>query len=406
VTPRRATAPRPDDVDMERDRALVERCQRGDTSAFDDLYLRYYARLCRFCLRKLHDPVEAEDTAQEAFARAWRALPTFNGERRFYPWLSVIASNLCVDLVRRKMHSTPADDEALDLVARPVEGGQEAHVEGRTDRELLVKAMGRLSPRYQEVLELREGREWSYQRIAQHKGVEISTVETLLYRARRSLRREFLLLSDGRVGLAGFLVVLAKLVRYPHNRVLRLARSGAHLGAGAPAAAASSAGFGLVPIVAGAVAVSAFAVVATLGPHAAHALSPAAARAVSVLKPTTHTAVGSSPRRVAGAGHATDSSPSPPARPSAVADPVSKAVISPSETAAASSRPVVSQIEVMRPTVKKVFVSTVGKLKSLAVKLHLQIPTVPIVSSALHRLHLPPVPPLPSLPALPLGLGG
>jgi RNA polymerase sigma-70 factor (ECF subfamily) len=394
---------------MERDRALVERCQRGDTSAFDDLYLRYYARLCRFCLRKLHDPVEAEDTAQEAFARAWRALPTFNGERRFYPWLSVIASNLCVDLVRRKMHSTPADDEALDLVACPVEGGQEAHVEGRTDRELLVKAMGRLSPRYQEVLELREGREWSYQRIAQHKGVEISTVETLLYRARRSLRREFLLLSDVRVGLAGFLVVLAKLVRYPHKRVLRLARSGAHLGAGAPAAAASSAGFGLVPIVpivAGAIAVSAFALVATLGPHAAHAPSPAAARAVSVLKPTTRTVVASSPGRAAVAGHATVSSPAQPARPSAGASPASKAVISPSETAAANSRPAVTHFGAMRTTVKKLVRSTVGKLQSLAGKLHLQVPTVPIVASALHRLHIPPVPPLPSLPALPLGLGG
>ena len=66
-----------DDVDLGRDRALVERCQAGDTAAFGNLYARYYERLLRFCLRRLNDRHEAEDAAQEAFARAWKALPRF-----------------------------------------------------------------------------------------------------------------------------------------------------------------------------------------------------------------------------------------------------------------------------------------------------------------------------------------
>ena len=67
-----------DDVDL-------ERCQSGDSAAFGNLYARYYDRLLRFCLRRLNDHHEAEDAAQEAFARAWKALPRFGGERRFYP---------------------------------------------------------------------------------------------------------------------------------------------------------------------------------------------------------------------------------------------------------------------------------------------------------------------------------
>src|SRR3981081_4555854 len=95
----------PDDVDLDRDRALVERCQSGDSSAFGELYARYYARVYRFCFRRLHDHEEAEDVAQDAFARAWRALPNFAGERRFYPWLTVIADNRCRDIQRRRVRT-------------------------------------------------------------------------------------------------------------------------------------------------------------------------------------------------------------------------------------------------------------------------------------------------------------
>ena len=102
-----------DDVDLDRDRALVERCQAGDSAAFGNLYARYYERLLRFCLRRLNDRHEAEDAAQEAFARAWKALPRFAGERRFYPWLTVIAGNICTDMLRRRSRSTPTDDMEL-----------------------------------------------------------------------------------------------------------------------------------------------------------------------------------------------------------------------------------------------------------------------------------------------------
>ena len=192
-----------------RDRALVERCQAGDSAAFGNLYARYYERLLRFCLRRLNDRHEAEDAAQEAFARAWKALPRFAGERRFYPWLTVIAGNICTDMLRRRSRSTPTDD--LELTAHNPLGAagddtSEELVLAAVDGELVNRALDRLSTRHRHVLAMREGSGWTYQQIADHEGVEIGTIETLLWRARQALKREFAAVSESKGALAGFLV--------------------------------------------------------------------------------------------------------------------------------------------------------------------------------------------------------
>ena len=217
-----------DDVDLDRDRVLVERCQAGDSAAFGNLYARYYERLLRFCLRRLNDRHEAEDAAQEAFARAWKALPRFAGERRFYPWLTVIAGNICTDMLRRRSRSTPTDD--LELTARqPVgvtgEDTSEELVLAAVDGELVNRALNRLSTRHRHVLAMREGSGWTYQQIADHEGVEIGTIETLLWRARQALKREFAVVSESKEALAGFLVATGALFRRTLFRV-------AHRGAG------------------------------------------------------------------------------------------------------------------------------------------------------------------------------
>jgi len=216
-----------DDVDLDRDRALVERCQAGDTAAFGNLYARYYERLLRFCLRRLNDRHEAEDAAQEAFARAWKALPRFAGERRFYPWLTVIAGNICTDMLRRRSRSTPTDD--MELTAQhPVgvvgEDTSEDLVLAAVDGELVNRALDRLSTRHRHVLAMREGSGWTYQQIADHEGVEIGTIETLLWRARQALKREFAVVSESKEALAGFLIATGALIR---RTVFRAAHRGA-----------------------------------------------------------------------------------------------------------------------------------------------------------------------------------
>lgn len=181
-----------DDVDLVRDRALVERFQEGDTAAFDTLYCRYFARLARFCQKRVGDPLEAEEIAQEAFARALRALPTFEGERRFYPWMTVIAGRLCVDAHRRRGRSEPSSQVDLGVV----EGGQEKIVDA-VDVQILATALGRINARHREVLDLREHQGWAYQDIADHYGVTLGTVEALLFRARKALKREFMAVIGG-----------------------------------------------------------------------------------------------------------------------------------------------------------------------------------------------------------------
>jgi RNA polymerase sigma-70 factor (ECF subfamily) len=178
---------RADDVDLSRDRLLVEQFQAGDVAGFEDLYRRYYTRLYRFCLKRVGDTAEAEEVTQEAFTRAYTAMPRLAGERKFYPWLSVIAARLCLDTHRRRARSVPLPE--LDLGG--VDGDQEKVVLQAADRELLRAAMDRLGPRHREVLQLREQEGWAYQRIAEHYGVSLGTVEQLLWRARRALRREF-----------------------------------------------------------------------------------------------------------------------------------------------------------------------------------------------------------------------
>lgn len=178
---------RADDVDLGRDRGLVERSQTGDDGAFEDLYRRYYARLYRFCLQRVRDPHEAEELTQEAFVRAYGALGRLAGERRFYPWLSVIASRLCVDAFRRRARSEPK--AVIDLGGDGAVGDEQALHD--LDVELLTRALARVTPRHREVLALREHEGWSYQHIAQHFGVSLGSVEALLHRARKALRREF-----------------------------------------------------------------------------------------------------------------------------------------------------------------------------------------------------------------------
>jgi RNA polymerase sigma-70 factor, ECF subfamily len=210
-------------VDLARDRDLVERCQGGDRTAFEELYHRYHRRLFHFCLRRLHEPYEAEDAVQEAFTKAWRALPRFAGERRFYPWLTVIAGNVCTDILRRRSRLTPVDDVPLPLVDVDSRDVDEL-VLREVDTAMVVQALGRLSDRHQRVLQLREGSGWTTRQLAEHEGVAVPAMETLLWRARQALKREFAALAEtgGGLGIALGLGVVA-LRRFAYRTTARVA---------------------------------------------------------------------------------------------------------------------------------------------------------------------------------------
>ena len=199
-------------VDIDRDRRLVLRHQQGAVEAFDELYRRYRERLVAFCARRVGDRDAAEELAQDAFVKALSAMPRFSGERRFYPWMTVIAHRLCIDHHRRTARVEPAAEVDAGLV----EADHDA-LFASVDRDHLADALDRLAPRHREILELREGRGWSYSEIADHLDVPLTTVEALLHRARKALRREFASVSGedcgrrlGAAALGGGLVARLK----------------------------------------------------------------------------------------------------------------------------------------------------------------------------------------------------
>ena len=198
---------RVEDIDLAADRELVERWQAGEHAAFDDLYRRYFTRLRSYCQRRVGDRNTAEEIAQEAFVKALQALPRFAGERRFYPWVTVIANRLCVDHHRRLGRVRPVEE----VDPGSVDGDHGAHLAFLADVDNLDRALQRLGPRHLEVLELRERQGMTYQQIADHLEVPQSTVEALLFRARKALRREFFAVSGE--GKLASLPLIGALVR-------------------------------------------------------------------------------------------------------------------------------------------------------------------------------------------------
>ena len=233
---------RVEDIDLAADRELVERWQAGEHDVFDDLYRRYFNRLRSYCRKRVGDRDTAEEIAQEAFVKALQALPKLAGERRFYPWVTVIASRLCVDHHRRLGRVRPVEE----LDPGIVDGDHGARLAFLADVDNLDRAMQRLGPRHLEVLELRERSGMSYAAIAEHLDVPQSTVEALLFRARKALRREFMAVSgEGKLAAIPVLGAVLRRISAARDRLAELMPSLSQLGspiaAGAVAAVLSAA---------------------------------------------------------------------------------------------------------------------------------------------------------------------
>jgi len=208
-----------EDIDLVHEASLVERSRLRDADAFGELYHRHHDRLFRYCSYQLRNRDDAEDAVQEAFAKAWRSLPTFAGEN-FYPWLRVIARNLCADTGRRRARVEPKAEIELGTT-----DAADAGLAHRVDLQMLRLAMERLPDRHRTALEWREQEELSYEEIAARAGVSLATVESLLWRARQGLKRQFEMVAGPEgllAGLPGIGWALTRLRRF-HARVSELA---------------------------------------------------------------------------------------------------------------------------------------------------------------------------------------
>lgn len=168
---------------------------RGDKRAFVRLVDLHKRSVFGLCVRLLRDAEDARDAAQEAFARAYAALATYDAAQPFAPWVLRIARNHCLDVLRRRvpdaqkleLDADTEDGAARDLADPSAIRGDDA-LERRELATSLDRAVSALPPNYREVVHLFHVEHLSYKEIAATMDVPIGTVMTWLHRARAQLR--------------------------------------------------------------------------------------------------------------------------------------------------------------------------------------------------------------------------
>jgi len=177
------------------DQLLVERAQRGDKRAFELLVEKYQRKLARLLSRLVRDPGEVEDVTQEAFVKAYRALPSFRGDSAFYTWLYRIgintAKNYLVAMGRRTPTSTEVDAEE----AEGYDDGEQLRDINTPESLLLSKEIGAtvnaaiesLPEELRSAIQLRELEGMSYEEIAKLMDCPIGTVRSRIFRAREAI---------------------------------------------------------------------------------------------------------------------------------------------------------------------------------------------------------------------------
>lgn len=168
---------------------LIQKAKHGDSRAFGELVLMYQVFVFNLALRALGDANEAQDAAQEAFIRAWQAMPGFRGDSRFRTWLYRIVINLCYNRhpgLRRETAQMPFEpDEDLPIFSEP---GPERLIEAVERKKILQNAIDRLPSSYRLLVILRYQQDMAYEEIATVMNLPLGTVKTGLFRAKARLR--------------------------------------------------------------------------------------------------------------------------------------------------------------------------------------------------------------------------
>lgn len=178
------------------DAQLIARIQNGDKQAFELLVAKYQRRVLRLISRLVRDPAEQEDIAQEAFIKAYRALPNFRGESAFYTWLYRIAVNTAKNYLAsqgrrpRTVGDMSSDEEGESFDVEDVvedNNTPDAVLHSRQVAEAVNQAIERLPEDLRMAVTLREIEGLSYEEIAQAMDCPIGTVRSRIFRAREAI---------------------------------------------------------------------------------------------------------------------------------------------------------------------------------------------------------------------------
>lgn len=179
------------------DQLLVERVQRGDKKAFDILVAKYQHKIVKLISRYIRDQGEVLDVAQDAFIKAYRALPKFRGDSAFYTWLYRIAINTAKNYLVAQGRRLPDSDVEIE-VAEQYEGASELR-DNATPERLLLKdeiektvfdVIDQLPEDLRTAITLRELEGLSYEEIADAMGCPVGTVRSRIFRAREAIHKK------------------------------------------------------------------------------------------------------------------------------------------------------------------------------------------------------------------------
>jgi RNA polymerase sigma-70 factor (ECF subfamily) len=190
--------------DRDIDRQLVARAQRGDKQAFELLVEKYQRKLARLLSRFIRDPAEVEDVTQEAFIKAYRALPAFRGDSAFYTWLYRIGINTAKNYLMAMGRRAPTSTEVEAEEAEGFEEGEQLRDINTPESMLLSNEIARtvnatieqLPEELRTAIQMREIEGMSYEDIAKAMDCPIGTVRSRIFRAREAIAEQLRPLLD------------------------------------------------------------------------------------------------------------------------------------------------------------------------------------------------------------------
>ncbi len=168
---------------------LLKRCRQGDDLAWEALVRRFQGRVYAVARHYMRNAEEARDVAQEIFVRIYERLESFHGDQAFLPWLLRLSRNVCIDALRRQKARPRTTDDVIDETVQPASAAPtpEETSAARSARDLLYRAMDRMSDSDREILMLKEIQGLKVEEIASLLKIPTGTVKSRCNRARLDL---------------------------------------------------------------------------------------------------------------------------------------------------------------------------------------------------------------------------
>lgn len=180
------------------EKSLIDKAQKGELEAFEKLIVQYEKRIYNICLRMLGDEQEAYDGAQEICVKLWKHIHTFEGNSKFSTWVYRIATNQCLDILRKRKHiqdevslyQTSKDSDTEWVLEEESKGDPtQDYVDNIALAQVMKEALGEIKEEYRQILILRDVEGYSYDEMSELLKINKGTVKSRLSRARLAMKQ-------------------------------------------------------------------------------------------------------------------------------------------------------------------------------------------------------------------------